>query len=181
MFDICQSLEAMGEDGGRLFFHQLIGVLETIQARGVSHRDLKLENILVDQNLNLKVADFGFATYDNISHLKSKRGTLTYMAPEIKAGLEYDGRQTDIFSCGVILFIVVLGIFPFREAKKDDYYYNLLLNGKYEEYWQVVGGADLSNDFKNLIQRIFSVDGNKRPTIRDLRNEPWLNTFYSSK
>ena len=71
------------------------------------HRDLKLENILVDENMNLKVADFGFATFKHVNKLQSYRGTMTYMAPEIKEGKTYDGRQIDIFSTGVILFIIV--------------------------------------------------------------------------
>ena len=74
---------------------------------------MKLENILVDDNLNMKVADYGFATYKHIKKLKSYRGTKTYMAPEIKEGKTYDGRSIDIFSTGVILWIIVQGIFPF--------------------------------------------------------------------
>ena len=101
-------------------------VLSYLNTKKVAHRDLKLENILIDNDLNLKVADFGFATYKHFSKLKSYRGTKTYMAPEIKEGKTYDGRQIDIFSVGVILFIIVLGIFPFQEAKPDDYYYKYL-------------------------------------------------------
>jgi len=59
---------------------------------GVVHRDLKLENILVDENMDFKVADFGFATFKKIDRLKSYRGTMTYMAPEIKEGKQYDGK-----------------------------------------------------------------------------------------
>lgn len=105
----------------------MVEVLEYMQSKKVVHRDLKLENILVDENMNLKVADFGFATYKHINKLESYRGTKTYMAPEIKDGKTYDGRQVDIFSVGVILWIIVQGIFPFQEAKTDDYYYNLLV------------------------------------------------------
>ena len=107
LFDLCQTCGGMGEDGGRFFLNQMIDVLSYMQSKNVVHRDLKLENILVDDNLNLKVADFGFATYKKINKLKSYRGTMTYMAPEIKEGKMYDGRQIDVFSTGVILFIIV--------------------------------------------------------------------------
>merc|ERR1719287_422058 len=119
----------MGEDAGRFFLHQMLDSLEYMHNKRVVHRDLKLENILVDDQMNLKVADFGFATYKKINRLKSYRGTMTYMAPEIKEGKQYDGREIDIFSTGVILFIIVQGIFPFKEAKKDEYFYNLILTG----------------------------------------------------
>ena len=85
----------------------MLDVLEYMHGKNVVHRDLKLENILVDDNMNLKVADFGFATFISIHKLKSYRGTMTYMAPEIKEGKVYDGKKIDILSTGVILFIIV--------------------------------------------------------------------------
>lgn len=127
LFDLCQSMGGMGEEYGRFFLSQMIEVVGYMQGKGVVHRDLKLENILVDDFMNLKVADFGFATYKKINKLQSYRGTMTYMAPEIKEGKTYDGKQIDMFSCGVILFIIVQGIFPFKEAKKDEFFYNLLM------------------------------------------------------
>jgi len=135
LFDLCEAAGGLGEQGGRYFMEQLTDVLAYLRAKKVAHRDLKLENILVDEGLNLKVADFGFATYKKIGTLKSYRGTKTYMAPEIKEGKVYDGRQVDMFSAGVILYIIVQGIFPFAEARKDDYYYKLLMEGKLEKYW----------------------------------------------
>ena len=119
----------MGEDAGRFFLWQLIESVEYMHTRKVVHRDLKLENILIDEQLNLKLADFGFACYKSIDSLKSYRGTMTYMAPEIKEGKVYKGSQIDMFSIGVILFIIVQGIFPFKEAQKEEYFYNLLLTG----------------------------------------------------
>ena len=171
----------MGEDDGRFFLSQMIEVLGFIQGKGVVHRDLKLENILVDENMNLKVADFGFATYKKINKLNSYRGTMTYMAPEIKEGKTYDGRQIDVFSTGVILFIIVQGIFPFKEAKKDEYFYNLILQGKLDTYWQKVGGQNLSAEFKDLILRMFSYDASKRPSVDELRNHPWMQKAYDHK
>ena len=181
LFDLCQTVGAMGEDGGRYFMRQMIDVLGYMQGKGVVHRDLKLENILVDDQLNLKVADFGFATYKKIHKLQSYRGTMTYMAPEIKEGKVYDGTQIDMFSAGVILFIIVQGIFPFKEAKKDEYFYNLLLTGKFEQYWKKTGGQNLSNDFKDLILKMFSYDGKKRPTIDEVKNHPWMQEPFSTK
>ena len=127
LFDLCQSMGAMGEDAGRFFLTQMLDSVDFMHSRRVVHRDLKLENILIDDNLNLKLADFGFAVYKNIDTLNSYRGTMTYMAPEIKEGKQYKGQQVDMFSIGVILFIIVQGIFPFKEARKEEYFYNLLL------------------------------------------------------
>ena len=135
LFDLCQTMGAMGEDAGRFFLHQMLDSVEYMHSRRVVHRDLKLENILVDDNLNLKLADFGFACYKNIDSLKSYRGTMTYMAPEIKEGKMYKGQNVDMFSIGVILFIIVQGIFPFKEARKEEYFYNLLLQGKTDVYF----------------------------------------------
>ena len=86
LFDLCQTMGAMGEDAGRFFLLQMLDSVEFMHSRRVVHRDLKLENILIDDNMNLKLADFGFACYKNIDALKSYRGTMTYMAPEIKEG-----------------------------------------------------------------------------------------------
>ena len=140
LFDVCQTLGGMGEENGKFFLSQMLDVLEYMHGKGVVHRDLKLENILVDDEMNLKVADFGFATFRKVHNLKSYRGTMTYMAPEIKEGKNYDGMQIDMFSTGVILFIIVQGIFPFKEAKKDEYFYNLLLQGDFATYWKKTGG-----------------------------------------
>lgn len=65
---------------------------------------------------------------------------MTYMAPEIKLGLKYDGKAADVFSMGVILFIVVVGIFPFQEARTEEYFYKLLHTQNYQKYWNKVGG-----------------------------------------
>ena len=140
LFDVCQNMGAMGEDAGRFFAMQMLDAMEYMHSNRVVHRDLKLENILVDDKLNLKLADFGFACYKNIDCLKSYRGTFTYMAPEIKEGRQYNGTQVDMFSFAVILFIIVQGIFPFKEAKKDEYFYNLILKGNLDTYWSKVGG-----------------------------------------
>ena len=76
---------------------------------------------------------------------------------------------------GVILFIIVQGIFPFKEARKEEYFYNLLLTGQIDTYFSKVNGQGLSDDFKNLILSFFSYDGEKRPSLQDIKNHPWMN------
>ena len=123
---------------------QLVDVLSFMHNQDIVHRDLKLENVLLTSDFGIKLADFGFAKKlkkitaavdkngqpsqsSSSQLLRSKKGTLTYMAPEIKLGRKYDGKQVDVFSLGVILFIIVVGIFPFQQARADDYFYKLLL------------------------------------------------------
>ena len=125
--------------------------------------------------MNLKVGDFGFACYKNVDALKSYRGTMTYMAPEIKEGKTYVGTKVDIFSLSVILFIIVQGIFPFKEARKEEYFYKLLLDGRYDTYWSKVNGHMLSAEFKDLVLKLFSYEGADRPSIDDIRAHPWMN------
>lgn len=157
---------------------QLVDAVGYMHSKNLVHRDLKLENILFDKELNLKIADFGFATFRNTSQLSSYRGTKTYMAPEIKEGKIYDGKKADIFSLGVILFIMVQGIFPFAEAKSNDYYYKLILEGQYEKYWEKVAGKRFSDEFKDLLLRMISYDPSKRPTIEELKNHPWMHKEF---
>lgn len=173
---MCQLLGGLGEDGGRFFFKQMLNSIEYMNAMKVSHRDLKLENILVDNELNLKIADFGYASFQKIDLLSSYRGTFTYMAPEIKLGQTYNGLQVDLFSAGVILFILIRGIFPFKEARKEEFFYNMLIQGQYAEYWEKVQGTYLSEECRDLLQRLFSYDPTKRPTIEEIKNHPWMTT-----
>lgn len=179
LFDLCQLMGAMGEDVGRFFAHQILDTLEHLHSQRVVHRDLKLENILLDENLNMKLADFGFACYKNIDALKSYRGTMTYMAPEIKEGKQYKGSQVDLFSFAVIIFIIVQGIFPFKEARTEEYFYNLILTGQHQLYFQKVNGTGLSQDFKDLMLWLFSFDGDRRPTISQIRNSRWMNPRHN--
>lgn len=167
-------MSAMGEDAGRFFALQMLDSIEYMHELKVVHRDLKLENILIDGNLNMKIADFGFATYKSIDCLKSYRGTMTYMAPEIKEGKTYKGSQVDLFSFGVILFIIVQGIFPFKEARLEEYFYNLITTGQTDLYFSKVSAGYLSPEFKDLVLSLFNYDPEKRPTISQIRSHPWF-------
>lgn len=97
--------------------------------KGYAHRDIKPENLLLTSNFTLKLADFGFSClikgHNGTGILKTKLGTEGYMAPEI-ALKSYDGRRTDIFAAGVILFIMYAGNPPFEKATLTDPYYKLI-------------------------------------------------------
>ena len=108
---------------------------------------------MVGNGLKLVLGDFGFASFKDMYKLTSYKGTQTYMAPEIriKEYLPYDGKQADIFSLGVCLFIMVQGHCPFKEATKDDFFYKLIVEGNLSTYWQKTASKALSDEFKDLI------------------------------
>lgn len=109
--------------------------------------------------MNVKIADFGFATDRDLTCLSAQCGSPAYMAPEIILGKKYDGRKADIFALGVTLFGLVCGLAPFNYAMKDDPFYNLLTSNDealLDNYWRVVGGTYLSADFKHLIRQMLS-------------------------
>jgi serine/threonine protein kinase len=165
---LCQAAEGVGELGGRYFMSQLLEGVSYMHRKGIVHRDLKPENILVGDDLDLYIADFGYATYKNINNLKEYCGTKVYMAPEIAEEKPYDGRKADIFSLGVILFVIVLCKFPFSMAKKGEYYYQLIMDGKFEEYWNLTKDFDISDDFKDLTMQMLSYNPDDRPTIEEI-------------
>ena len=108
---------------------------------------------------------------------------MTYMAPEIKEEKTYSGKQIDMFSTGVILFIIVVGIFPFKEARPDEYFYNLIINNKMDKYWSKIeeDGKKYSDEFKDLMQSMFSYDPSKRPTVDQLKSHPWMQPEIDAK
>lgn len=114
------------EDVARKYFQQLISAVDYCHSRGVCHRDLKPENLLLDENGNLKVSDFGLSALaeskrqDGLLHTTC--GTPAYVAPEVINRKGYDGAKADIWSCGVILFVLLAGYLPFRDSNLMEMY-----------------------------------------------------------
>mmetsp|Transcript_18110 Transcript_18110/g.51079 ORF Transcript_18110/g.51079 Transcript_18110/m.51079 type:complete len:282 (-) Transcript_18110:14-859(-) len=165
-------LSYIGPKGGpenevRNVFKQLLEAVQYCHDHNVIHRDLKLENLLVDKNYNLKVMDFGFANFSATKTMRMKTlcGTLMYLAPEIFLGKQYQGPPVDVWAMGVILYAMVTGRFPFAdtpELPRDVVKGNFRIPSK------------LSKDLRKLLAGMLSLDPNKRATIKDIWESSWM-------
>nr|GMC73552.1 CBL-interacting serine/threonine-protein kinase 5-like [Ipomoea batatas] len=159
------------EDAARKYFQQLISAVDFCHSRGISHRDLKPENLLLDENGNLKVSDFGLSAlpeqqrHDGLLHTRC--GSPAYVAPEVLRKKGYDGAKADIWSCGVILYVLLSGFLPFRD-RNVVYMYTKVFKAEYDfPPW-------ISPEAKRLISRILVVDPEKRITIPAIKRVPWF-------
>ena len=140
------------------------------EEKGFAHRDLKLGNLLLDKNLNIILIDFGYATFSN-SETDEYYGSKPYMAPEIIERLNYNAEKADIFSFGVLIFTLVMGIYPFHKDEFEGYgeHYEMIKEGKEKKYWKIYEdkyhGINLSTEFKDLVIQMFNSDPKKRPSI----------------
>lgn len=161
----------LSEDLARKYFQQLIGAIDFCHSRGVSHRDLKPENLLLDEDENLKVSDFGLSALpahlrqDGLLHTQC--GTPSYVAPEVLRHKGYDGAKADIWSCGVVLFVLLAGSLPFHHENVMRMY-RKVLKAQYEI------PAWFSDEAKQLVSRLLVTDPNQRLSIADIVKEPWF-------
>jgi serine/threonine protein kinase len=172
--------QGFGEKMGRVIFKQIISGIEGCHRTGIVHRDLKLENLLVDEFFKIKIADFGFATIINkykSGYLITQKGTKKYAAPEILAGQPYIGTCVDVFSAGVILFILVTGASPvLANADYSDPCYKYIMKNNYDQFWNYFEGSviNTSEEFKSLINLMIAFDPVQRPTTLEIINHPWM-------
>ncbi|KAK4376132.1 hypothetical protein RND71_006809 [Anisodus tanguticus] len=153
------------EDLSRKCFQQLISAVNYCHSRGIYHRDLKPENILLDENGDLKVSDFGLsATTDQIQSfdglLHTVCGSPAYVAPEILTIKGYDGTKTDVWSCGIILYVMIAGYFPFYDQ-------NLMLMRI------PVSEMDVFRCQTDIISS-FDINPATRITIEEIIRDPWF-------
>ncbi|XP_077211123.1 CBL-interacting serine/threonine-protein kinase 24-like isoform X2 [Tasmannia lanceolata] len=118
LFDKIVHQGRLGENESRRYFQQLIDAVDYCHSKGVYHRDLKPENLLLDSNGNLKISDFGLSALpqQGVGLLHTTCGTPNYVAPEVLSHLGYDGSAADVWSCGVILYVLMAGYLPFDET-----------------------------------------------------------------
>lgn len=166
------------EETARHYFGQLLDGLTYLHSSGIAHRDLKPENLFIDNIGNLKIADFGFAT----SRRRSKEyvGTSKYMTPECLARKDYDCKQSDLWAAGLVLFVMVTGMFPFNLASPEDDKY-CAFRTQQEDYWTFIETLTtdyhqktLSPEFKDLISKLLHSDESKRASLSQIREHPWI-------
>ncbi|QEU60259.1 Gin4/Kcc4 [Kluyveromyces lactis] len=179
LFNLLVERGPLPENEAVRFFRQIIIGISYCHALGIVHRDLKPENLLLDHKFNVKLADFGMAALESKDKLlETSCGSPHYAAPEIVSGLPYHGFESDVWSCGVILYALLTGRLPFDE--EDGNIRNLLLkvqSGKFE----MPGDDEISPEAQDLIARILTVDPEQRIKTREILKHPLLRKYPSIK
>lgn len=168
LFDYIVQKGKMDEPEARRFFQQIISAVEYCHRHKIVHRDLKPENLLLDENLDVKIADFGLSNImTDGNFLKTSCGSPNYAAPEVISGKLYAGPEVDVWSCGVILYVMLCGRLPF-----DDEFIPVLFK-------KISGGVytipnDLSPGAKHLLQRMLVVNPLNRITVQEIMEDEWF-------
>ncbi|XP_052192273.1 serine/threonine-protein kinase SRK2A [Diospyros lotus] len=164
------------EDEARYFFQQLISGVSYCHAMQICHRDLKLENTLLDGSPapRLKICDFGYSKSSLLhSRPKSTVGTPAYIAPEVLSRREYDGKLADVWSCGVTLYVMLVGAYPF-EDQEDPKNFRKTIQRIMAVNYKIPDYVHISQDCRHLLSRIFVPNPARRIPIRDIKIHPWF-------
>mgnify|MGYP002623992661 CR=1 FL=1 len=170
LFDYIVKKRFLSEKEACIFFQQIIDGVEYLHLSKITHRDLKPENLLLDKNNRICISDFGLSTMsDKIdSLLETPCGTPSYAPPEMLRGEKYDGCKSDIWSCGIILYSMLVGNLPFAESKEDLIYKNIM---KHNYYYP----QHLSNEAIDLIENMLNIYPDERYSFSQIKNHKWFN------
>ncbi|KAM5368365.1 hypothetical protein ACJA88_011026 [Fusarium oxysporum] len=170
LFDYIVQHGRMKEPEARRFFQQMLCAVEYCHRHKIVHRDLKPENLLLDENLNVKIADFGLSNImTDGNFLKTSCGSPNYAAPEVIGGKLYAGPEVDVWSCGVILYVLLVGRLPFDDEHIPSLFAKIAKGTYSIPQWMPAGAA-------NLIKKMLVVNPVHRATIEDIRADPWFTT-----
>nr|XP_056706690.1 serine/threonine-protein kinase BRSK2 isoform X5 [Euleptes europaea] len=167
LFDYLVKKGRLTPKEARKFFRQIISALDFCHSHSICHRDLKPENLLLDEKNNIRIADFGMASLQvGDSLLETSCGSPHYACPEVIRGEKYDGRKADVWSCGVILFALLVGALPFD----DDNLRQLLEKVKRGVFHMP---HFIPPDCQNLLRGMIEVDSSKRLTLEHIQKHIW--------
>ena len=162
------------------FFYKILKAVEYCHSQGICHRDIKLENILLNEKNEPVLCDFGYGSL-SIENLKFYIGSEHYYPPEILRQKPYNGIKSDIFCLGVLLFTLVFKSYGFEQATFNDYLYKLIMKKKFDDYWNNIGNIvgeekvkNVSLYCKKLIFKMLAFSPKDRPSIKDILNSNWL-------
>eukprot|EP00271_Cylindrocystis_brebissonii_P013657 TRINITY_DN3372_c0_g1_i1.p1 TRINITY_DN3372_c0_g1~~TRINITY_DN3372_c0_g1_i1.p1 ORF type:complete len:334 (-),score=49.42 TRINITY_DN3372_c0_g1_i1:647-1648(-) len=164
------------EDEARFFFQQLVSGISYCHAMQICHRDLKLENTLLDGSPapRLKICDFGYSKSSLLhSQPKSTVGTPAYIAPEVLSKKGYDGKSADVWSCGVTLYVMLVGAYPFEDPD-DPRNFRKTIGRIMSVQYVIPPYVRLSPDCKHLLSRIFTANPAKRITMAEIKQHDWF-------
>uniref|UniRef100_V5EXJ8 non-specific serine/threonine protein kinase n=1 Tax=Kalmanozyma brasiliensis (strain GHG001) TaxID=1365824 RepID=V5EXJ8_KALBG len=168
LYDYLVENEVLAEPEARRIFGQLCLAVAYVHSKGIVHRDLKLENILLDERCNVKLGDFGFTREFEAKRLMDTFcGTTGYAAPEMLSGQKYTGAEVDVWSLGVILYALLCGALPFDDDD-ESVMKDKILRGDFEI------PESLSEEAHNLVTSILQQDPTKRPSIHSILTHPWF-------
>lgn len=166
------------ENTARKYFQQLISAVDFCHSRNVCHRDLKPENLLLDENENLKVTDFGLSAFADCKRqdglLHTTCGTPAYVAPEVINRKGYDGAKADIWSCGVILFVLMAGYLPFHDSNIMELYKKIAKAEFKFPNW-------FPSDVRRLITKILDPNPNTRISIAKIMEHSWFRKGFDQR
>ncbi|KAH0707855.1 CBL-interacting serine/threonine-protein kinase 24 [Solanum tuberosum] len=173
LFDKIVHLGRLSEDEARRYFQQLIDAIAHCHSKGVYHRDLKPENLLLDFQENLKISDFGLSALpqQGVELLYTTCGTPNYVAPEVLSNRGYDGAAADVWSCGIILYVLMAGYLPFEETDLPTLYTKIKAAEFSCPFWFSPGAT-------SLIQKIIDPNPQTRIKIDGIKRDPWFRKNY---
>nr|XP_046229142.1 MAP/microtubule affinity-regulating kinase 3-like isoform X2 [Scatophagus argus] len=170
VFDYLVAHGRMKEKEARAKFRQIVSAVQYCHQKHIVHRDLKAENLLLDADMNIKIADFGFSNEFTVGgKLDTFCGSPPYAAPELFQGKKYDGPEVDVWSLGVILYTLVSGSLPFDGQNLKELR-ERVLRGKYRIPFY------MSTDCENLLKRFLVLNPGKRGTLEQIMKDRWINT-----
>ncbi|KAG7462906.1 hypothetical protein MATL_G00189690 [Megalops atlanticus] len=175
VFDYLVAHGRMKEKEARAKFRQIVSAVEYCHQKRIVHRDLKAENLLLDADMNIKIADFGFSNEFTIgSKLDTFCGSPPYAAPELFQGKKYDGPEVDVWSLGVILYTLVSGSLPFDGQNLKELR-ERVLRGKYRIPFY------MSTDCENLLKKLLVLNPVKRGSLEQIMKDRWMNVGHEEE